>query len=336
MSGTSIQPAAPGRALSRRTLGTKAWGGLALLLAGGLGLAGMRMVTANGAAVLDAADRLLAGGDHAIRLAAAVRYGEDPAQRLQLFVPTDRAHDPAVTGSALPVVVFIHGGGWTSGDPHDYRFVARTLAPHGYAVLLAGYRLDEAGRYPAMLEDGAAVLRWIGAHAPGLGGDAGRVVLMGHSAGAYNAAMLGVDPRWLEQSGLDRQALRGVVGLAGPYDFLPLDDASTIAAFGHADDLAATQPVSHVRGDAPPLLLIHGAEDRRVRLRHSLALARAMAGCGGCSETHVLDGVTHEGLIMRFARPFSTRDRRALTHVLDFLARITGAPASPPVQSTKV
>jgi len=320
----------------RRALTGQVLAGLGLMLLGGFGLAGMRMATARGSvAMLDATDRLLAGGDGAIRLAMATAYSDDPAQRLELFVPTDPALDPAVTGRALPVVMFIHGGGWVSGDPHDYRFVARALAPAGYAVVLAGYRLSDAGRYPAMLEDGAAVLRWIASHAPALGGDAARIVLMGHSAGAYNAVMLGLDPRWLAQAGVAPHAIRGVVGLAGPYDFLPFDHISTIATFGHAPDPVETQPIAHVRGDAPPLLLLHGAQDRRVFPRNSLSLARAMAGCGGSSETHVIDGVGHEGLIMRFARPFS-RDRRPLDQVLDFLARVTRAPASARVQATGV
>jgi acetyl esterase/lipase len=320
----------------RRALTGQVLAGLGLMLLGGFGLAGMRMATARGSvAMLDATDRLLAGGDGAIRLAMATAYSDDPAQRLELFVPTDPALDPAVTGRALPVVMFIHGGGWVSGDPHDYRFVARALAPAGYAVVLAGYRLADAGRYPAMLEDGAAVLRWIASHAPVLGGDATRIVLMGHSAGAYNAVMLGLDPRWLAQAGVAPHAICGVVGLAGPYDFLPFDNISTIATFGHAPDPVETQPIAHVRGDAPPLLLLHGAQDRRVFPRNSLSLARAMAGCGGSSETHVIDGVGHEGLIMRFARPFS-RDRRPLDQVLDFLARVTRPPASARVQATRV
>lgn len=307
------------------------WLGLGLLLLGALGLIAVRAVMASGSvALLDRVDWLLAGGDRGIRLAAEAQFGHDPTQRLHLFVPADPALDPGVTGRALPLVVFIHGGAWISGDPHDYRFVARNLAPAGHAVLLAGYRLGAAGRYPAMLEDGAAVLRWIADHAAAQGADPARVVLMGHSAGAYNAVMLGLDPRAAAESGLPARAICGVVGLAGPYDFLPLDDPGTINAFGHADDLAQTQPINHVHGAAPPLLLIHGAADRRVLPRHSLALARAMAGVGASSDTHMLDAINHEGLIMRFARPF-LRDRRPFALVTAFVARVTAAAASPPV-----
>jgi len=329
----SLRPTAT-PALSRRTISRHVWAGLGLIVLGGMGLGAMRLATAHGGAgLLDATDRLLARRDGKIRLASAAQFGDDPAQHLRVFVPTDPALDPAETGRALPILVFIHGGGWSSGDPADYGFVARMLAPLGYAVVLAGYRLAPCGRYPAMLEDGAAALRWLAAHAPAVGGDPARIVLIGHSAGAYNAVMLALDPRWLQASGLPDHALRGVVALAGPYDFLPLDHPDTIATFGHVADLSTIQPITHVRGDAPPLLLIHGADDARVLPRHSMALARALAACGAHSETHVLGGVGHEGLIMRFARPFS-RDRRVLELVRQFIERTT-APASAQVQQVE-
>jgi acetyl esterase/lipase len=323
------------RTPSRRATAREAWVGAGLVVLGGLGLAGMRFATKRGSvAVLDQTDRLLAGGERMIRLAATAQFGDDPAQCLHLFVPTDPAFDPAVTGRALPVVMFIHGGGWSSGDPHDYRFVARNLAPAGYAVVLAGYRLRAAGRYPAMLEDGAAALRWIATHAAAHGGDALRLVLMGHSAGAYNAVMLALDRRWWGHSGLPDHALRGVIGLAGPYDFLPLDSPGTIATFGDADNLSQTQPINHARSDAAPLLLIHGTDDTRVAPRHSVALARALAATGARSETHIIDGIGHEGLIMRFARPF-LRDRRPMARVRAFLKQVTADPASAAIQSAQ-
>lgn len=273
-------------------------------------------------AMLDNADRILRGGDGSIREVAAVRYGSDPAQKLEMFLPADAE---AAKGP-LPIVVFIHGGGWRSGDPHDYRFMARALAPQGYAVVLAGYRLYPKTRYPGMLEDGAAALRWVADHAAKLGGDPQRVVLMGHSAGAYNAVMLGLDQRWLAAQGLSANALRGVVGLAGPYDFYPFDSDATKLSFGKAANPEETQPVVHARAGGPPLLLVHGTADKRVRPRNSVELARTMTRAGAPTQAVLLDGVTHEGLIMMFARPFS-HDPRAIDAVLPFLARVTASPA---------
>jgi acetyl esterase/lipase len=295
----------------------------ALVVVGGF-VAYRYALASNAVALLDTADRVLRGGDGAIRQVAAARFGTDPAQKLEMFLPAD-----AKPQKLLPVIVFIHGGGWASGDPHDYRFMARTLAPEGYAVVLAGYRLYPQARYPAMLEDGASALRWVAGHAAQFGGDPQRVVLMGHSAGAYNAVMLGLDRRWLADKGLSADALRGVIGLAGPYDFYPFDTEGTIRTFGKAANPEETQPVVHARGDGPPLLLVHGTADTRVRPRNSAELARTMTRAGAPTQAVLLQDVTHEGIIMMLARPFD-RDSRVLDAVRPFLAKIT---ASPPVQA---
>jgi acetyl esterase/lipase len=317
------QPTRQARTTRRRWL---AWTLIVLALLGIGGFLAYRQALAdNAVGLLDSADRLLRGGDGAIREVAATRYGSDPAQKLEMFLPAA----PAPGGAKRPIVVFIHGGGWRSGDPHDYRFIARALVPQGYAVVLAGYRLAPRARYPAMLEDGAAALRWVADHAGPLGGDPSRVVLMGHSAGAYNAVMLGLDQRWLAGQGLSANTLRGVVGLAGPYDFYPFESEATRLSFGKAPNPEETQPVVHARAAGPRLLLVHGTADTRVRPRNSVELARTMTRAGAPTRAVLLDGVTHEGLIMMFARPFS-RDTRALDAVLPFLQSVT---ASPPVQA---
>lgn len=306
-------------------MGWIGWTLITLALLGGLGALAVRhALQTNAVAVLDGVDRLLSGGDGAIRQVADARFGPDPAQTVEMFVPQG-ARGP------LPVLVFIHGGSWASGNPHDYRFIARRFCAHRYAVVLPGYRLYPQVRYPAMLEDGAAALRWVHDNAARLGGDPARIALLGHSAGAYNAVMLTLDPRWLRAQGLDPALIRGTAALAGPFDFLPLDTEATIDTFGQAPDLAQTQPITFARGDAPPLLLVTGDADTRVKPRNSITLARLMSAAGAPVDPVILPGVTHEGLIMQFARPFS-RDRRAIDAVLPFLARVT-APASVAVQA---
>lgn len=309
-------------------MGWVTWTLVVLLALASAGYGAFRYLLATDAVgLLDAGDRLFRG-ESAIRQVARLHYGPDKAQKLEMFLPAD-AKGP------LPVVVFIHGGGWDSGDPYSYRFIARALAPHGYAVVLAGYRLYPHARYPEMLEDGAAALSWVESHAAEHGGDPSRVVLMGHSAGAYNAVMLALDRQWLGRQGLSADTLRGVVGLSGPYDFYPFDKPSAIHSFGKAPDPLATQPINHARGDAPPLLLLTGDEDTTVKPRNSLALAKAMTAAGEPTTAVILKGVDHTGMVMKLAQPFA-RDARVLDAVLPFLARVT-APAnravSAPVQA---
>lgn len=306
-------------------MGWIGWTAVTLVLLGVLGFIALRHALQNNSvAVLNGADKLLNGGDGAIRLVADTRFGPEPAQQLEMFVPASAA-------GPLPVVMFIHGGSWASGDPQDYRFIARTLCAQGYAVVLAGYRLYPQARYPAMLEDGAAALRWVHDNAAQHGGDPRRIALMGHSAGAYNAVMLTLDRQWLQRVGLGNGVIRGTVSLAGPFDFLPFDSKATIDSFGDAPDAARTQPINFVRADAPPLLLVTGDADTRVRPRNTKALARLLTKAGAPNTPVMLEGVSHEAIIMQFARPFS-RDTRALDAVLPFLGNVTAA-ASVAVQA---
>ena len=309
-------------------MGWLGWTGIGVLvlllsLLGGLRYA----MAANAVALLDNADALFRGNSQ-IKLVAATQYGADPQQKLEMFVP---AKPQKASAAPYPIVVFIHGGGWDSGNPHDYRFIARALVPQGYAVVLPGYRLYPKARFPAMIEDGASALRWVHDHAAALGGDPTRVVLMGHSAGAYNAAMLALDRQWLGREGLDANQLRGFIGLAGPYDFLPLDTDASRNSFGNATNLSATQPIRFARADAPPMLLLTGDGDKTVRPRNSVALARAMTEAGRPMQAQVLPGLSHTRIIMLMAKPFAS-NRAVLDKVLPFLASVT-AP-SPAVQPT--
>jgi acetyl esterase/lipase len=230
------------------------------------------------------------------------------------------------------VVVFIHGGSWNSGNPRDYRFIGRTLAREGYVVVLPGYRLGVPGRFPHMLEDGAAAVAWTRDHVAQFGGDPGQVVLMGHSAGAYNVMMLGLERQWLGRAGVPDNFVKGVIGLSGPYDFYPFTSDSTRAAFGHAPDPVLTQPIHFVRGDAPHILLITGDADTTVKPRNSLALAAALTTAGVPTRPVVLNGMDHGDTVMKLAAPFS-RDRRVLDPVLAFLAaQCQPKVSSPPVQ----
>jgi dipeptidyl aminopeptidase/acylaminoacyl peptidase len=127
---------------------------------------------------------------------------------------------------------------------------------------------------------------------------------MGHSAGAYNAAMLALDERWL---GADRSAVRGLVGLAGPYDFLPLDIPVTIAAFGQERDLAQTQPISFASPGDPPALLLHGALDTTAYPRNSERLASLLRAAGVDARVKLYPRVGHIGIVTALARPLRGR-----------------------------
>ncbi|MCW3847153.1 alpha/beta hydrolase [Sphingomonas sp. LB-2] len=223
------------------------------------------------------------------RIARDIPYGGHPRQTLDLYAPRTRGPHP--------LIIFFYGGAWESGHRQGYAFAARALAAKGFVVAVPDYRLVPEVRYPDFVRDGAAAVRRAMAHASEYGGDDGRIVLIGHSAGAYIAAMLALDPEWL---GDGREAVRGFAGLAGPYDFLPLDDPASIAAFGDWPDLPATQPVIHAGPDSPPALLLHGEPDTRVKPRHSKALAAAL---GDKATLKLYPKLSHTAIVTALALP---------------------------------
>jgi acetyl esterase/lipase len=305
------------------------WTVLLLVLVGLAGFGVWRWAVASGAAgTLDWIDARFARTAQ-VRLAQVGRYGPDPAQKVELWVPSGEQRRP------FPLVVFVHGGGWYSGAPQDYRFVARTLGEHGYATALLGYRLGPGGRFPAMLEDTAAGVRWARDHAGSAGARADGIVLVGHSAGAYNVLMLGLDRQWLAAASVPQGAIAGIASLAGPADFYPFTSDSAKDAMGHAPDPRATQPITFARDDAPPILLLHGKADETVRPRNSRNLARAIAQKGGQVTEVEFEGMTHAGIIMALSRPFA-RGGRVREPLLAFLRKVQPAAPLPPAASVPV
>ena len=183
---------------------------------------------------------------------------------------------PSAASSATPVALFFYGGSWRSGERADYAFVGRALAAKGVLTIVPDYRKFPQGRFPLFERDAAAAARWTINHAAEFGGDPHRVFLVGHSAGAHIAALLASDAQYLAAQHLQPRDFAGAIGIAGPYDFLPLTDPKLIEVFGPEKDWPASQPVRFVDGDEPPFLLLQGTGDRVVKPRNAVAMAHAL------------------------------------------------------------
>jgi acetyl esterase/lipase len=241
-----------------------------------------------------------------------VVYAPGPRGMLDVYQPRH-----ATPGE--PIAVFFYGGSWQSGDKGFYRFVGAELAARGIVAVIPDYRLYPEVRYPEFLRDNAAAVAYVKQHAAEWGANPSRLFLVGHSAGAYNAVMLGVDRRWLAERGLDPRAdIAGVIGLAGPYDFLPLQDAKLKIIFGPEEQRRDTQPIAHVDGRAPPMLLLAGAGDGTVDPGNSTRMAAAVEERGGQVEASIYPGVGHVGLITSILGPFRHR-APVLAAVVDFI-----------------
>ena len=206
---------------------------------------------------------------------------------------------PPGGGGDAPVVVFVYGGSWQNGERGDYRFVGRALAGQGFVVVIPDYRKAPAHPFPAFMHDVAAATAWARANARAFGGDPGQLFLMGHSAGAQIAALLGTDARFLRARGMQPRDLAGVVGLAGPYDYTP-DTPALQQALGPARGWRDTQPLRFVDGDEPPFLLLHGDRDRTVDPGHADRMAAALRARGVPVQAQRMTGVGHVGLVNGF------------------------------------
>ena len=279
---------------------------LALLMCGAL--------VAAACAPVRAFDTVMPKDSESRKVASDVAYGEGPRRKLDVYAPVAAAKRP------LPVIVFLYGGSWANGTREGYHFAARALAAAGFLTIVPDYRLVPEVHFPGFIEDCAQAVRWTRARAHDYGGDPDRIVLVGHSAGAYNAAMLALDPKFL---GRDRAAIKGFAGLAGPYDFLPFDGAITTTTFGKWPKPEETQPIHYADASAPPMLLLHGDEDGTVWPKNSINLDRKLRSAGASSELKVYPGLGHVGIVTALAKPF--RDKApVLSDVTAFARRVTG------------
>ena len=227
---------------------------------------------------------------------ADIAYGDDPRQTLDIYVPSDKA-------AHAPVVVFFYGGSWQSGDKNGYRFVGQALASRGLVAVVPDYRLYPPTTFPGFIEDGARAVAWAKAHAADYGADPDRLFVSGHSAGAHIGAMLATDGRYLAAAGASIADLAGFVGMAGPYDFLPIRDPVLQRIFAPRETWPRTQPIEFVDGDEPPMLLMHGAADETVYPKNSRNLANKIKASGGSAQLEIYPDVGHIGLIAPLAAP---------------------------------
>jgi acetyl esterase/lipase len=240
------------------------------------------------------------------RLTAGIPYGEDPRNKLDIYTPRGQA-------GPMPIVVFFYGGNWNTGSRADYEFVGEALASRGMVAVIADYRLYPQVRYPDFLRDGARAVAWTMKEARRYGGDPGQLFVMGHSAGAYNASMVALDRRWLAEYGMEPAMLRGWIGLAGPYDFIPIGNEDTRPVFFYPATPTDSQPINHAVSGLPPALLIASRNDRLVDpVRNTGGLAKRLRLAGVGVDEIYFDNTSHTTLVGAISRPL-----RALAPVLD-------------------
>ncbi len=230
-----------------------------------------------------------------------VSYGSHSRQRVDVYPVMETRLTSAVKGASIvspaaaapaqgrPMVIFFYGGSWNSGSRADYRFVATALNDLGYVVAIPDYRLTPEVLYPEFLHDSATAVRALIRDAHQFGADPNRIVVAGHSAGAYNAAMIAMDQRWMQDD--DRKHIRGLIGFAAPVNFLPIQIPEVQQTFRWPDTPKDSQPIEHVAPGNPPVLLITARGDRVVDpTRNSQSFADRLVQVGVPVQLEVIDG----------------------------------------------
>lgn len=225
---------------------------------------------------------------------SGLSYGPDPRQQLDLYRPAQAAGNP-------PVLLFYYGGSWRNGKRQWYRFVGDSLARLGVITIIADYRTYPQAPFPLFMDDAAAAVAWVQQHRAQIGSE-GPLLLAGHSAGAHIAALLATDQRYLRAAGVDPAQIGGVIGLAGPYDFLPIRSPSVREVFVDEAGARAAQPVDHVSATSPPFLLIHGLADDTVWPRNSESLAARLRAFERPVQLQLLPDVGHVELVFALGR----------------------------------
>jgi acetyl esterase/lipase len=253
------------------------------------------------------------------------REGSSPGQRLNLFLPDS---------PGWPVLIFVHGGGWSSGDKDltvgdadVYGNIGRFFASHGIGVAIINYRLLPQVSWPEQIEDVADATAWVASHIADYGGSPSRLFLSGHSAGTQIATRVALDPAPLEKRGLSPRILCGVIAVSGAG--LDLQDAKTYelgediryyekrfrdGATGESWRQAAS-PISFVNASAPPFLIVYAEGESKGLQRQSGLLHEALASAGAESQIVIVPGQNHQRIVLTLSRP----DKVAGPAILKFL-----------------
>jgi arylformamidase len=214
-------------------------------------------------------------------------YGPDPYQRLLVFKA------PKPDGRVL---LFWHGGGWTSGYKEWMSFMAPAFNEAGVTFVSAGYRLAPGHLFPTAIEDCVAALKWVVSRIAHHGADPGRLYIGGHSAGGHYAALIATDPRWLQAQGLPAGIVKGCLPLSGVFEFGPSSGLSARPRFLGPDDRndRAASPAQAALGpQTTPFLVAYGTRDFPHLITQGAAFAEALCQTGASVRELPMQDRTH-------------------------------------------
>jgi acetyl esterase/lipase len=253
--------------------------------------------------------------------------GAKDGQKLDVY-KTDRE-------GLSPVVIFFHGGSWSSGNRREYAELGDTLYREGFVTVIAEYRLYPDIRYPAFMEDAVAAVNWVRAHIKEYGGDPDRIILAGHSAGGHIVALLLTHDKFRKELTFDPMRIRGAVCMSGGYDLihgLSVDKKLIRNVMDSDENWVDAQPTRHLRADVPPMLIVNGDLDDITYDEYAEKFATAMRGAGADVRYERIVGGDHFTVVLDML-PY--RKGETCRQFMKFAKEVTAKDAAPAPDSAK-
>ncbi len=230
-----------------------------------------------------------------------IPYKKGQLNSLDIYIPDSSKQQ----NNLLPVVIFFYGGCWggcpTFGKTY-YQFVGQAISSKNFIAVIGDYRRFPEVRFQGIIQDSQQIVTWVKQNIDRYSGEPNHLFLMGHSSGAHLAAMLAVDKSQLNTE--TYQSIKGFIGLAGAYDFLPLTESYQKTLFGPAEKYPESQPINFVTGSEPPVLLLHGRRDTTTLPENSMNLSKKIKQSGGYSRLKLYKGMNHTDILSALALPF--------------------------------
>ncbi|MDH1407102.1 alpha/beta hydrolase [Acinetobacter johnsonii] len=233
-----------------------------------------------------------------------VAYGLRARHRLDLFrTQTPREH--------RPLIVFVHGGAWMHGDKKDYRFIGEAFAKEGFDVAVINYHLAPEHIFPTSIDDLSLALNFLNVHQQKYQISTEKVVLMGHSAGAFNVMSALYHPKPYEIQ--CRSQITAIIGLAGPYHFDYKGDPICADAFDQNKPYQEVMPYYFVESNTVKHYLLVAENDDIVGLSNAVDLDRRLKEKGNYSQLWTVPRMGHISMIgsvsSLFSRYFTTKQK---------------------------